>query len=353
MVNSSFWSDKRVLITGHTGFKGGWMSVWLHQVGAKLFGISSGRVSDPDFYTACGVSSLYEKEYFEDIRDLAAMRAAVSEARPDILIHMAAQPIVLYGMTNPAETFAVNVVGTANILEAARAVPSIKSIVNVTTDKVYRNLEWIWPYRESDELGGKDPYSSSKSCADLCARSFYLSYFQSAGVGMANVRAGNVIGGGDWASDRLVPDFFRALQAGGVITIRNPRSIRPWQHVLEPVSGYLALAERLHDAPANFSGDWNFGPREQDCKPVEWIIDYLRANAREKIEVVLKPAANDMEARLLKLDSSKAQEALDWAGRLSIEAALSYCLDWYAGYSAARALQVTRAQIEDFNARQR
>ncbi|MDH6264539.1 CDP-glucose 4,6-dehydratase [Bradyrhizobium sp. BR13661] len=350
-MDKSFWDGKRVLITGHTGFKGGWMSVWLHRVGARLFGISNGRVSNPDFYTACGVSSLYEKEYFEDVRDLVAMRASVSEARPDILIHMAAQPIVLYGMTNPAETFAVNVVGTANVLEAARAAPSLKSIVNVTTDKVYRNLEWVWPYREGDELGGKDPYSSSKSCADICARSFYRSYFQDLGVGMANVRGGNVIGGGDWARDRLVPDFFRALEVGAPITIRNPRSIRPWQHVLEPVSGYLKLAERLYGDPAKYSGDWNFGPRAQDCKPVEWIISYLRANAERKIDVFVEPASNDKEARLLKLDSSKAREGLDWESRLPIETALSYCLDWYVGYSNGRALKVTAAQIEEFNAR--
>lgn len=348
-MNKDFWNGKKVLLTGHTGFKGGWMSVWLHAAGARLFGVSIDRVSDPDFFTACEVPSLFEQEWRADIRDLQAMRHVISEAQPDILIHMAAQPIVLYGLANPAETFAVNVVGTANVLQVAKETSSVRVIINVTTDKVYRNLEWVWPYREVDTLGGKDPYSSSKSCADLCAQSFYLSYFRDEEVGLASVRAGNVIGGGDWANDRLVPDFFRALDAGQPLHIRNPASIRPWQHVLEPVCGYLTLAEQLYQAPSSYSGEWNFGPRDEDCKPVGWMVGYL-AN-RAPLNVVQESAASDKEARLLKLDSSKAKAQLGWSGRLSVEQALDFCLEWHQGWRAGEALARTRAQIEAYDAK--
>ncbi|MGZ2406219.1 CDP-glucose 4,6-dehydratase [Rhizobium ruizarguesonis] len=346
-MNRDFWSGKKVLITGHTGFKGGWMSVWLQAAGARLFGVSIDRVSDPDFFMACEVPSLIEQEWRADIRDLQAMRHVFTEAQPDILIHMAAQPIVLEGLVNPAETFAVNVVGTANVLQAANETRSIRAIVNVTTDKVYRNFEWVWPYREGDVLGGKDPYSSSKSCADLCAQSFYQTYFRDASVGLASVRAGNVIGGGDWAADRLIPDFLRALDASKPLRIRNPGSIRPWQHVLEPVCGYLSLAEQLYREPATFSGEWNFGPRDEDCKPVGWMVEYLAAQA--PVEVVLEPAVNDKEARLLKLDSSKAKAELGWSGRLSVEQALEFCLEWHRAWHAGDALKCARAQIEAYN----
>lgn len=346
-MTPEFWRNKRILITGHTGFKGGWMSVWLHAVGARLFGLSIGRVSDPDFFTACEVPSLFEQEWHEDICDLKAVCRIITEAQPDILIHMAAQPIVLYGLVNPAETFAVNVVGTANVLQAAKGTCSIRAIINVTTDKVYRNLEWVWPYREGDALGGKDPYSCSKSCADLCAQSFYTTYFRDEGVGLASVRAGNVIGGGDWAADRLVPDFFRALDARQPLHVRNPRSIRPWQHVLEPVCGYLTLAERLYHAPSTYSGEWNFGPREEDCKPVGWMIDYLATRAQ--VDVVGEPTTNDKEAKLLKLDSSKAKSELGWSGRLTVEQALDFCLDWHQGWHAGDALARTRSQIEAYD----
>lgn len=346
-MNKDFWSGKKVLITGHTGFKGGWMSVWLHAAGARLFGVSIDRVSDPDFFLACEVPSLFEQEWRADIRDLQAMRRVFTEAHPDILIHMAAQPIVLQGLVNPAETFAVNVVGTANVLQAANETRSIRAIVNVTTDKVYRNFEWVWPYREGDVLGGKDPYSSSKSCADLCAQSFYQTYFRDGGIGLATVRAGNVIGGGDWATDRLVPDFFRAVDSNKPLRIRNPGSIRPWQHVLEPICGYLTLAEQLYREPTKFSGEWNFGPRDEDCKPVGWMVDYLAAQA--SIDIALEPTANDKEARLLKLDSSKAKAELDWSGRLSVERALDFCLDWHQAWHVGAALRCTRAQIEAYN----
>ncbi len=348
-MTPAFWRDKRVLITGHTGFKGGWLSVWLSMVGARLFGLSIGRVSEPDFYTACKVSSLFEREWSENICDLQAVIEAISSAKPDIVIHMAAQPIVLRGLSNPAETFAVNVVGTANVLEACRATHSIRSIINVTTDKVYRNLDWIWPYREGDVIGGKDPYSSSKSCADLCAQSFYLTYFKEQGVGLANVRAGNVIGGGDWAVDRLVPDFFRARDSGQSLSVRNSTSIRPWQHVIEPIFGYMELAERLYQSPSKFSGEWNFGPRPEDCKTVGWVVDYLAA--RSGVHILIATEANGTEARLLKLDSSKANTHLGWTGRLSIEQALDFCLEWHQSWHSSDALAKTRAQIESYDAK--
>jgi CDP-glucose 4,6-dehydratase len=348
-MNKNFWADKKVLITGHTGFKGGWMSVWLHTAGARLFGVSIGQVSDPDFFTACNLPSLFEKEWRADIRDLEVMRDVMAMARPDIVIHMAAQPLVLYGLLNPAETFAVNVIGTANVLQATHETRSVRAIVNVTTDKVYQNREWVWPYREGDNLGGKDPYSSSKSCADLCAQSFYQTYFEDDGVGLASARAGNVIGGGDWAADRLVPDFFRALDGAQPLHIRNPGSIRPWQHVLEPVCGYLTLAERLYDAPSSYSGEWNFGPRDEDCKPVSWMAGYLASKA--PVTVMYEPAVNDKEARLLKLDSSKAKAELGWGGKLSVEEALDYCVEWHQAWHAGEALHQTKSQIEAYHAK--
>lgn len=308
-------------------------------------------LSDPDLYSACGISALLDREVMTDIRDLAAVRTVISDFTPEIIIHMAAQPIVRRSFTNPAETFAVNVVGTCNVLQAAHEVGSAKAIVNITTDKVYLNREWIWPYREVDALGGKDPYSSSKSCADLAARSFYLTYFRDAGVGMANARAGNVIGGGDWAGDRLVPDFFRALDAGKPLSIRNPDAVRPWQHVLEPISGYLALAEALWTNPELRSGDWNFGPSEDDCKPVIWMIEHLVSQASKKVDVQIERVENDKEARLLKLDSAKAKAELGWSGRLQVQEALDFCLDWHAGWHAGRAQEVTRDQIEAYDAR--
>ncbi|PYE85244.1 CDP-glucose 4,6-dehydratase [Phyllobacterium leguminum] len=348
-MNKSFWNGKKVLITGHTGFKAGWMSVWLKAAGSRLFGVSIGRVSDPDFFTVCELPSIFEQDWRMDIRDLRSVRQVMAETKPDIVIHMAAQPIVRYGLMNPAETFAINVVGTANVLQAANETRSIRAIINVTTDKVYRNLEWVWPYRESDALGGKDPYSSSKSCADLCAQSFYQTYFKDEGVGLANVRAGNVIGGGDWAADRLLPDFFRALDAGEPLRIRNPASVRPWQHVLEPVGGYLTLAERLYEAPSVYSGEWNFGPRDVDCKPVSWMIDYLTASA--PVSLAQESIANDKEARLLKLDSSKTMTELGWSCRLPVEQALDFCLDWHQAWRAGEALARTRAQIEAYDAK--
>jgi len=347
-MDYDFWNGKKVLLTGHTGFKAGWLAVWLNAAGARLFGVSIDRVSDPDFFTACEIASLFEREWREDIRDLQAMRKIMSEVQPEILMHLAAQPIVKYGLVNPAETFAVNVVGTANILQAAQEINSVRTIINVTTDKVYRNREWDWSYREVDDLGGKDPYSSSKSCADLCAQSFYKTYFEDEGVGLASVRAGNVIGGGDWAAERLVPDFFRALDISQPFRMRNPESIRPWQHVLEPVNGYLTLAEHLHKAPSSYSGEWNFGPRDEDCKSVSWMIDYLTSKA--PVKVILETTPNDKEAKLLKLDSSKAQAKLGWHGRLSIDQALSFCLEWHKGWKAGNALAVTRKQIEFYNA---
>lgn len=348
-MNKAFWTGKRVLLTGHTGFKGGWMAVWLQSLGAKVCGVSDARVSDPDFYSACEISALLDCEVMADIRDLASMRKVMADFMPEIVIHMAAQPIVLRSITHPAETFAVNVVGTCNVLQAAQEVGSAKAILNITTDKVYLNREWIWSYRENDALGGKDPYSSSKSCADLAARSFYLTYFRDSGVGMANVRAGNVIGGGDWAADRLVPDFFRALDMDKSLKIRNPDSVRPWQHVLEPISGYLSLAEALWIKPELRSGDWNFGPSEDDCMPVMWMIKHLVSKAPKKVDIQIDQVENNKEARLLKLDSAKAKAELGWAGKLQVQEALDFCLDWHAGWHAGRAQEVTRSQIEAYN----
>ena len=276
-LSTSFWRNKRVLITGNTGFKGSWLSLWLHTLGAEVTGYSLPPESSPALYDELSDAILIET-HFSDIRNHGDLSSVIQIFKPEIIFHMAAQALVKKGYSNPLETFEVNVMGTANLMDAAQKSPHLKAVVSVTSDKCYENQEWIWGYKESDRLGGYDPYSNSKACAELITQSFRDCFYNDASVGVATARAGNVIGGGDWANDRLVPDFFKAIANKEILKIRNPNAIRPWQYVLEPLRGYMALAEALYNNPKKFSGPWNFGPRPEDAKPVSWLINQLLCN---------------------------------------------------------------------------
>ena len=326
-VDSSFWIGKRVLLTGHTGFKGSWLSIWLQSMGAELQGLALDPPTEPSLFVKANVSTGM-RSVIGDIRDYDCVLQVVSDFKPEIVIHMAAQPLVRYSYKNPIETYATNVMGTVHLLEAIRQVGSAKVVVNVTTDKCYENKEWAWGYREDEPMGGFDPYSSSKGCSELVTAAFRRSYFQENGIALASARAGNVIGGGDWAEDRLIPDILRAFEAKEPVIIRNPNSIRPWQHVLEPLSGYLTLAQKLWSNPILYAQGWNFGPRDEDAKPVEWIVKNLAQSWGNGASWNIDQLENPHEAGYLKLDISKAASMLGWSPRWSLGAALEKIVDW-------------------------
>jgi CDP-glucose 4,6-dehydratase len=330
-MNRVFWRGKRVFLTGHTGFKGGWLAIWLADMGAEVHGYSMPPSTEPNLFSTAEIKGCTITSTIADVRDAAALAKALQAAQPEIVLHLAAQPLVRYSYREPVETYAVNVMGTLNLLEAVRHAPSVKAVLNVTTDKCYENQEWVWPYREHDPLGGFDPYSSSKACSEIVTAAYRNSFLRTAGVNVASARAGNVIGGGDWAEDRLIPDCLRALDAGYKLAIRSPHATRPWQHVLEPLSGYLALAERLFLEDQDFSEAWNFGPNEMDVKSVQWIVDYL-CSKQSGIGWQRDPSPHAHEANTLKLDSSKARLRLDWKPRWSLETALDKTLDWHRGW---------------------
>ena len=346
-MNRSFWRDKRVFITGHTGFKGGWLALWLADMGAKVYGYALQPPTEPNFYNEANVQSHLSSNTFADIRDGNALAFAMQEAKPDIVFHLAAQPLVRYSYAAPSETYAVNVMGTVNLLESARLTASVKAVVNVTTDKCYENREWVWPYRESEAMGGSDPYSSSKACSELVTAAYRRSFFDSAGISLASARAGNVIGGGDWALDRLVPDFLRAIDVGKTLMIRSPDAIRPWQYVLEPLSGYLCLAERLA-VDGRFAQAWNFGPDERDARSVEWIVDSLCRSipgAAWQRETAPQPH----EAGTLKLDSSKAKHQLGWRPRWNLDTALEKTVAWQQAWKLGKDMKTfSLAQIREY-----
>lgn len=332
-VDPQFWSGKKVFLTGHTGFKGGWLTVWLSSMGAKVTGYSLAPNTNPNLYEVAGVAALCEKSLIGDIRNFDELREAMQLAAPDIVIHMAAQPLVRYSYVNPVETYATNVMGTVYVLEAIRSCGSLKAVVMVTTDKCYENKEWIWGYRENEPMGGYDPYSSSKGCAELVTASYRQSFFSENtyakhGVAVASARAGNVIGGGDWSADRLVPDAIAAFESNQTLMIRNPAATRPWQHVLEPLSGYLVLAQALCEQGIAFNGAWNFGPNDTDARSVQEVIELLIAqwggNAAWKQDGKPTP----YEAHFLKLDCSKARQALAWSARWSLEEAIRAIVQW-------------------------
>lgn len=335
-MNSAFWQGKRVLITGHTGFKGSWLSLWLQSMGAEVTGYALEPSTEPNLFKVARVGEAMTS-VIADIRDLPSLQQAVRGARPEIVIHMAAQALVRHSYQNPVETYAINVMGTAHVLEAVRHTPGVKAVVVVTSDKCYENKEWVWGYREDEPMGGYDPYSSSKGCAELVTAAYRNSYFNAAehdkhGLALASSRAGNVIGGGDWAEDRLIPDILRAIEVGKPVSIRCPEAIRPWQHVLEPLSGYLALAEKLYTNGATYAGGWNFGPADEDAKPVRWIAERLTQlwgkNATWQIGADLHPH----EAHCLKLDCSKATARLNWRPRWNLAHTLSSIVMWHQAF---------------------
>lgn len=326
MVNPEFWQNKRVFLTGHTGFKGSWLAIWLQLMGAKVKGYALTPPTTPSLFDEANVGKLLESE-IGDIRDVDQLNASLKAFQPEILIHMAAQPLVRLSYKEPLETFDVNVMGTAKVLEAARSCKDLKSIVCVTTDKCYENKEWVWGYREDEPMGGFDPYSSSKGCAELVTSAYRRSFMQECGIGLASARAGNVIGGGDWADDRLIPDIMRAFEVNKPVVIRNPKSTRPWQHVLEPLSGYLTLAQKLYEEPGKYAEGWNFGPFEEDAKPVDWILDKmvkLWPNSSWQLESDAQPH----EAGYLKLDVSKAKNSLAWQPTWRLEQTLTRIITW-------------------------
>lgn len=338
VMGKRFWEGKRVFVTGHTGFKGSWLSLWLQSLGADVTGYALEPPTEPSLFKIANVSEGM-CSHIGDVRDFDHLLRVVKKARPDIVLHMAAQPLVRRSYIDPVETYATNVMGTVHVLEAVRQSEGVRVVVNVTSDKCYENREWVWGYREGDPMGGYDPYSNSKGCAELVTSAYRYSFFNPAsyenhGVALASVRAGNVIGGGDWADDRLIPDFMRAILAGHPVIIRSPHAIRPWQHVLDPLSGYLLLAERLWTGGSEFAEAWNFGPHDDDAKPVEWIVEHLIQLWGKDASWQLDGREHPHEARYLKLDTSKARMRLGWRPRWNLETGLGSIIEWYRAYLA-------------------
>ncbi len=349
MVRRAFWEGKRVFVTGHTGFKGGWCATWLLEMGAEVIGYALKPDTDPSYFTLCGLAERMQS-VFGDIREPDALTRSLQKAEPGIVVHLAAQPLVRRSYREPVETFATNVMGTVHVLEAVRRTHSVRAAVIVTSDKCYENREWMWGYREDEAMGGRDPYSASKGCAELVTSAYRWSFFERGGrlPAVATVRAGNVIGGGDWGEDRLVPDAVRAIDRGQPLIVRNPKSVRPWQHVLEPLAGYLELAEKLYTEGDKWAGAWNFGPRDEDIVTVADLATMvIRFWGRGEWEAAPEPEA-PREARYLKLDCSKARQILGWRPRLTLEEAVGMTVAWYR---QARASELGR-EMYDFSCEQ-
>ena len=353
-MNLKFWQGKKVFLTGHTGFKGGWLSLWLQSLGAELTGYALPPPTNPNLFGLANVENGMISR-IGDIRIFELIESEIKKAQPEIVIHMAAQPLVRYSYENPIETYSTNVMGTVNVLEAIRSSSCVKSVVVVTTDKCYENHEWVWPYRENEAMGGHDPYSSSKGCAELVVAAYRSSYFnpldyKKHGVGIASARAGNVIGGGDWSKDRLMPDLLNAINIGAPIQLRSPNAIRPWQHVLEPLYGYLVLAEKLYADGPQFSGAWNFGPEQVDCLSVIKVTKNLINISGSKSTIELSDRTGQPhEAGLLKLDISKAKEMLGWRPVLDMDASLNWICDWNKSHQNNMDLRLaTLKQISEF-----
>ena len=331
-VDGSFWKGKRVFITGHTGFKGSWISLWLQSLGSEVKGYALEPEDSPALFFEAKIGDNMISE-FGDIRDFNQLKKSMVDFNPHILIHMAAQPLVRLSYDQPLETYSTNVMGTANVLEAARSCAELKAIVSVTTDKCYENKEWVWGYRETDPMGGHDPYSSSKGCAELVTSAYRRSFFHSdSSPSVATARAGNVIGGGDFSVDRLIPDILKAFQQKQPVIIRNPHSTRPWQHVLEPLSGYLILAEDLFLKGARVAEAWNFGPQDESCRPVSYVLDKMVTLWGEGAMWNLDTKQNPHEANLLKLDCSKAKEILQWYPKWDLDYSLKQTIDWHQNW---------------------
>jgi CDP-glucose 4,6-dehydratase len=348
-VNASFWKGKRVFLTGHTGFKGSWLSLWLQSMGVIVKGFALEPPTNPSLFIEANVVTGMESE-IGDIRDLAILKKSMTAFNPDILIHMAAQPLVRLSYVEPVETYATNVMGTVNVLEAARSCIKLKAIVSVTTDKCYENKEWAWGYRENEPMGGHDPYSNSKGCAELVTSAYRRSFFHSSDTAsIATARAGNVIGGGDWAEDRLIPDILKAFEKEEAVIIRNPLSTRPWQHVLEPLSGYLVLAQKLFEKGDEFAEGWNLGPKDEDCKPVNWILDKMVADWGKGASWELDKKNNPHEAGFLKLDCSKAGSKLDWYPKWNLAYTLQLIVNWQQNWRSGKNMnEICLQEIADY-----
>ena len=356
MIDNLFnnvYKNRKVLITGHTGFKGSWLCLLLNKLGADVYGYALEPPTNPSLFFEANIGELITS-YIGDIRDYHLLLKTLKEVQPEIIIHMAAQALVRESYKNPRETYEINVMGTVNLLDAARQVSSVKAILNVTTDKCYENKEWHWGYRENEPMGGYDPYSNSKGCSELITSSFRSSFFnpkeyQKHGVSLASARAGNVIGGGDWAEDRLIPDFIRAIIRGEKVKIRSPYAIRPWQHVLEPLTGNLALCEKLYTAGPAYAEGWNFGPDDRDAKNVEWITGTICELWGENASFEIDTNPQLHETNYLKLDCSKAKAELGWIPKWDIETTLKSIVDWNKSFQAGSNMRsVTEKQILDY-----
>lgn len=332
-VTPAFWKGKKIFLTGHTGFKGSWLALWLQSMGAEVKGFALTPPTTPALFGEARVGQGMQSE-LGDIRDLQAVTQSMISFNPDLLVHMAAQPLVRLSYSKPVETYATNVMGSLHVLEAARQCPNLRAIVNVTTDKCYENREWEWGYREDEPMGGHDPYSNSKGCVELLTSAYRKSFFNniSHAAALSSVRAGNVIGGGDWAEDRLIPDILRAFEKGQPVVIRNPQATRPWQHALEPLSGYLVLAEHLWNHGQDFAQGWNFGPRDEDVRPVEWILNHMVETWGAGASWQLDPNPQPHEARYLKLDISKARARLHWSPTWDLETTLARIINWHRAW---------------------
>ena len=350
MIDSHFWNGRRVFLTGHTGFKGAWLALLLHRLGAEVTGFALPANNNNELFEAANVSSILRKHDKEDIRNLDVLSASLRSAEPEIVFHLAAQSLVRLSYDQPVLTYATNVMGTVHLLEAVRCVPSVRAAVVVTSDKCYENVGSFWGYRENDRLGGYDPYSNSKGCAELVTASYRKSFFPPDGSShVASARAGNVIGGGDWARDRLVPDAIRAFIEGRALRIRNPNAIRPWQHVLDPLSGYLRLAERLFQDGPQYAEGWNFGPMAASEVPVSTVVSGLAQLWGKTASWEIEGGSHPHEAAYLKLDCTKAVNRLNWVPAIAFEKSLELTANWYRAFFSKEDLRaLTEAQIEDF-----
>lgn len=353
MIEPALWQGRRVLLTGHTGFKGAWLSLWLQRLGAQVTGVALEPPTQPNLFETARVA-IGMRSMQIDVRDNARLHDVVSEARPEVVIHMAAQSLVRRSYAEPADTYSTNIMGTVNVLEAVRRTGSARVFINVTSDKCYENRQWVWGYREDEPMGGSDPYSSSKGCSELVTAAYRRSFFSGNGArtAVATARAGNVIGGGDWAEDRLVPDFFRALKDGNELLIRNPDAVRPWQYVLEPLAGYLMLAQALWQEPGNFAEAWNFGPSAEDEWPVRRVVQQLASHWGPGLRWTTDAAHHPAEARYLKLDCAKARARLGWQPRVALDEALGLITGWFRAYFArADIREATLREIDSYQSR--
>ncbi len=355
MLDHAFWRGRKVFLTGHTGFKGSWLCLWLEKLGAEVVGYALEPPTEPSLFEQAQVAGSVHS-IFADIRDYQKLKSAIDDFRPDVVLHMAAQSVVRKGYDDPVDTYSTNVMGTVHVFEALRQLRRPCVVVNVTSDKCYANQEWAWGYRETEPMGGHDPYSNSKGCAELVTTAYRDSYFSPStldqhGVALGSARAGNAIGGGDWTSNQLIPDLMRAFLKGESCFIRNPYAIRPWQFVLEPLHGYLLLAEKLARDPSRFASGWNFGPQEGDARPVEWIANELVGAWGRNASWTRDTSVHPHEAHFLKLDTSKARAELGWGPVLCLKDALQWIAEWYGAFQAGADLNAfTRSQIDRYEA---